>query len=133
MSYETERKMIEGRFRDAMPPGSAIQYGNNPFLPPKEGYMRISILGGGSGLMGIGSLSQRRHAGVIDVAIFVPNDSGEKMARDLADKIEAALAQLDLRVGSTRICTQGTNYQRLGKVGDWFQANVTVPYQREEY
>lgn len=132
MSYEIERQLIEDLFKTGMGPGSAIQFGNTPFNPPKEGYTRISILGGTSGLLGVGNIQQRRYPGVIDVTVFVPTDSGNKLTREIADKVDAALAHKDVRQGSTRIVTYGIQFTPIGKLGDWHQSNITVNFHRDE-
>lgn len=132
MSYELERKLIETQFKTAMPNGEPIQFGNTTFQPPSTGFVRLTILsGGGSSLLALTGGAQRRYGGVIDVAIFVPPDGGTKALREKADQVEAALAHQSLAEGAVRIVTFGTDFEEIGRAGDWYQGNVTVRFQRD--
>jgi hypothetical protein len=133
MNFDTERKLIETAFQQGMAPDKAIQWENNPFPePPKTGWVRLSVLGGQSFLAGIaGAESLQRFPGVIDVAIFVPRNGGKAALCQKADAISAILAHKSFASGSTRILTFGARLDVIGESGDWFQGNLTFPFQRD--
>jgi hypothetical protein len=133
MSFALERKLIETAYAAAMPAGSAIQFENTPFAAPAAGYTRISVMSGGEGRpIDITAAANRsRTPGVIDVSIFVPPDSGTAAVRAIADQVAAAIAHKTLTEGTTRIITFGPRLDLIGRAGDWFQANVTVRYERD--
>lgn len=132
MSHEIERRLIESRFQAAMPPNHPIQFGNTPFTPPATGFVRLTLLGGaGASLLALTGGAQRRHPGVIDVALFVPRDGGTRALRETADLVEAALAYQDLQEDTVRLVTFGAGFTELGPAGDWYQGNVSIRYQRD--
>lgn len=134
MSFELERKLIESAFKAGMPNGDPIQYSNTPLQPPAQGFTRITVKGGGgASLLGIGSITQRRSGGIVDVAIFVPRDAGTAGLRQKADQVEDCLAYQSFTEGNVRVVTFGAEFVDLGPMGDWHQGNVTLRYERETY
>lgn len=132
MSFELERKLIETAYAAGMPVNSAIEFENTKFTAPPAGYTRISVLSGGEGKrIGLTATDQQRHAGIIDVAIFCAPDAGTAGLRATADLVQAALAHKSLSEGFTRIVTFGASLQIIGRAGDWFQANVTIRFERD--
>lgn len=132
MSFDLERQLIEAAFKTGMPTGEAIQFENVNFSPPPAGFVRITTMGaGGSSLMNVGTLVQRRYPGIVDVAIFVARDVGPKGLRQKADLVETAIAHKTLTSGNVRVTTFGADFVVIGKSGDWHQGNVTIRFERD--
>lgn len=132
MSFELERKLIESAYQAGMPSGSSIQFGNAPFVAPSGSYTRLSVMSGGEGrLKEFTGTTSQRFPGVIDVAIFIAPDQGTGPARAIADQVAAALANQTLSEGGTTIRTYGARLDLIGRAGDWYQANVTIRYERD--
>lgn len=132
MSYDLERKIIEQAYKDEMPIGAAVQYGNTAFQAPSNGFTRINVISGGaSRLLEVGSTGNRRYVGVIDVSIFVVTDAGTSGLRVIARQVEDALAHRAFYESGTRIVTFGSEFTVLGKSGDWYQGNVSIRYERD--
>lgn len=132
MSYAIERQLIETAYQAGMPVNDPIQFSNVTFKPSAGGYTRLKVLsGGGSRLKAFVGTTQKRYAGVIDVAIFVPTNAGTAGLRAKADQVETALAHKTLTSGTTQIRTFGADFVELGEQGDWYQGNITIRFERD--
>lgn len=133
MSYASEQVMIETAIAYGVNERYPIQYGNTRFQPQAGTvWARVTIIGGQSQDLAVNS-SFRRAPGVIDVAIFVPPDSGEVKLRDLADIVCEAIENVEIKSPPHLVRTRGARLEVLGRRGDWYQANLTIPYERETY
>ena len=135
MSYETERVLIETTLKaGAVSASIPVQYPNAPLQPTDgTGFVRLSILGGQGSLSAVvGASSPTRHPGVIDLAIFRPRNAGGKPVRDWADTLAGILANKSLTSGTVRILTFTPRLDVIGESGDWFQANLSVPFVRDD-
>src|SRR5512143_941774 len=91
MSYDAQRQAIEERFHDnwTATPLSKVAWDNVAFAPPpNDEWVRLSIVGGDSNRMTIGS-SLHRSVGIIYVSCFVPVAKGSARAFALADAAAA--------------------------------------------
>ena len=133
MSFDLERKLIEGTFKASMPAGSEIEFDNDvPFRPTGDSYTRLAVMSGGEGRrMELTASNKHRFPGVIDVAIFIKPEVGTADMRTISDQVANALANQSLTEGTTRITTYGARLDVIGRVGDWFQGNITIRYERD--
>lgn len=133
MSFALERQLIETAYKSGMATGALIQFENVPFTPPTTGnYTRISILSGGEGRrVEVTASANERVPGVIDVAIFIPPDTGTATIRTLADSVSSVLANKTFTSGTTVVRTYGSRLDLIGRAGSWYQANVTIRYVRD--
>jgi hypothetical protein len=138
MSFDVERSLIETTLKTGNTAlagnAMAIQYPNTPFQPDASvGFVRLTILGGEGNLSAIvGASSPTRHPGVIDLAIFRPREAGMKPSRTWADYLAGILANKSLQSGTVRIVTFTPRLDDLGEVGDWRQANLSIPFVRDD-
>jgi hypothetical protein len=132
MSYAIERQLIETAYQAGMPANDPIQFSNVTFKAPSGGYTRLKVLsGGGSRLKAFVGTTQRRYAGAIDVAIFVPTKMGTAGLRAKADEVETALAHKTLTSGAVQVRTFGADFVEIGEQGDWYQGNITIRFERD--
>jgi hypothetical protein len=132
MSFTLERQLIETAYQAGMPVGSAIEFQNDRFVPTGNSYTRLSVMSGGEGRrVEVTATAHERVPGVIDVAIFVRNETGEALVRTIADQVTAALAYRTLQSGTTTLRTYGGRLDIIGESGDWFQGNVTIRFERD--
>lgn len=99
----------------------------------RPGYVRLTIMGGQGNLSAIvGDSSPTRFPGVIDLAIFTPKNMGGKSMTTWADALAGVLANKSLESGSVRVVTFTSRLDVIGESGDWFQANLSIPFQRDD-
>lgn len=133
MSFALERQLIETAYKNGMAVDSVIQFENVSFQAPTSGnYTRISVLSGGEGRrVEVTASANERVPGVIDVAIFVLPDTGTATIRALGDTIAGVLANKTFASGTTVVRTYGSRLDLIGRAGSWYQANVTIRYERD--
>lgn len=128
MSFDDERAAIEGRFNTQWGSTTEIAWDNVPFTPPATAWVRLSILPGESFNAALGATAVR-HPGVIVVQIFTPEDTGTAQARTLAQS--AANVFNNARFSGIRCRAAGIF--RVGTFDGWYQMNVNIPFERDEF
>lgn len=130
MSFEDERKAIEGRL-EANWTTTPIRYENVPFKETSAPYVALFILNGEGQQASLGTPALRRWPGVIKVQVFVPRDTGTKLARTYADTIGAVFDRAQFSSGNSgTISCRIPSISHVGLANGWNQINVTIPYQR---
>ena len=134
MSYEIERVLIETALKAGAATASIpIQWPNQAPRKDPDGFVRLTIMGGQGSLQAIvGASSPVRFPGVIDLAIFTNKNTGGKGMTTWADALAGILANQSLASGSVRIVTFTPRLDVIGESGDWFQANLSIPFQRDD-
>ena len=116
MSFSDERRAIEERLSSgfsALP----IKHENVPFKPPRNSpYIALTILSGEGLNASIGTdRALLRHAGVIQLDIFVPEDTGTEISRTHGDTLSDLFKNVQFEAGSSgRITTRVPSYSTLG-------------------
>ena len=128
MTWAQERIDIEGRLNTNWSTTS-IAMDNAPFTPTSgTAWIRLTILPGSAGALGFGRDTDIEYAGIIDIGIFVPIETGSSTARGYADTLGALF---NLKAFGSVDCDEARALN-LGKVDGWYQWNVTTPYSRIE-
>jgi len=141
MSFEDERRAIEGRFA-ANFTALAIKWENQPFdIVNDTAYVALTILTGAGHQASLGGASAlQRYAGVIQIDIYVPEDTGTKVAKQHADTIESIFRQVQFSAGSSgTIFTRTPSIKTLGTMAGsqraesgWHRTVVSVDYHRDK-
>lgn len=128
MSYAQERTDIESRL-NANWTTTSIAWGNIAFIPTiGTAWIRCTILPGDANGLSFGRDTNIEYAGIIDIGIFTPKDSGNNIARTYADTIAAIF---NMQNFGTVDCDEAFA-RNLGIEESWYNWNVTVPYFRIE-
>lgn len=132
MSFSDERRAIETRLADnfsALP----IWYENQKFdIPAGTPWVKITILNGAGRQASINSSPLQRYVGVIQIDVFVKQDSGTATARTHADTIEAIFRNAQFSAGSSGTITCRTpSITPVPDQDEWYQLSVSVSYHRD--
>lgn len=128
MSYSQERADIEARLNTNWTT-TPIAWDNVPYIPtPGTAWIRCTILPGNAEGLSFGRDTSIEYAGIIDIGIFVPKDSGSNIARTYADAIAAIF---NMQAFGTVDCDEA-RVQNLGIDEDWYMISVSTPFSREE-
>ena len=113
------------------PQSLAVEWPNVTGFKRPEGslWARVTFLGRDARQIEIGTPAKRfRVEGTVEVQIFGPLDKGEAPT--------VALATLIVRnfraVGAAGVTYRTPGIYVLGRVGDWFQVNVSIPWYAED-
>lgn len=100
---------------------------------PAEPWCRFTILNGDASRMSIGApgLNRTVHPGRVVVQVFVPRGRGEVLARRYAD--DAAAIFRTLKLSNYRFFPPAVAQVSSTVNDDWYQVNMTCPFQRDEY
>ena len=138
--FDTEWKAIQGDLEwsnrwGSKPAVVPVFYGNVEETPSgPQPFLRLTIATGDSMQAGLGGgATQRRWrtAGAVIVQIFVAINSGERIARQYADKVAAILR--GQRVGDLQFRAPSLVVIGAQSGGAWWQLNVNTPYYRDEF
>lgn len=133
MSFEDERRAIEGRFSSNYS-DTAVKYENVPFDQPSTSWVALNVLSG-EGINGSfgGTTNLQRNSGVIQVTIHTTEDSGTKTNRQLGDTVAGVFRNAQFSAGSSGTITcRMPAYIPRGIVDGWYTAVVSVPYRRDK-
>lgn len=130
MSYADEGTAILQRFYTEWAGTTGIAVPNKEFEPTAdEPWVRVSILGADAALVSSGNTGDRRyrHTGLVSVQVFVPKNTGDGVARTLAEQACAVFRGVtadDVVYGAPYVTPGGTD-------GNWYQLNVWAPFRRD--
>lgn len=128
MGYSQERIDIETRLNTNWTTTS-IAWDNIAFIPTQgTAWIRCTILPGNAEGLSFGRNTQIEYAGIIDIGIFVPKESGSNATRTYADTIAAIF---NMQAFGTIDCDEAYS-QNLGIDENWYHWVVTIPFGRRE-
>ena len=128
MSVDFIRQSIETRLNGNWT-DTPIAYENTPFTPEKgEPFIAPYILTGEGEQASLGSVAVNRWYGLLDIALFVPLDSGTKRAMELVDQLIKLFYHYE--VGGLTFLTG--SWERLGQDDNWYRYSVSIPFQYDE-
>jgi hypothetical protein len=130
MSFEATRVAIESRVQTNWTT-TPIKFENVPFKETKDAYVALFILEGEGQQVSLGTPATRRWPGVIIIQVFVPEDSGTKLAKTYADALAAIFDRVQFSSGNSgTISCRIPSVETVGAKDGWHQTNVTVPFKR---
>ncbi len=113
-----------------LPAGSVSLDANSTFEPPKTIYAVLSIRMGEAFQASAGGTTRLfRQPGLAIFQVFVPIDSGEAPALELADSIADGFRAVT--VGN--VMYETPSVQSVGRTDDKWQVNVTCPFEADLY
>lgn len=129
MSYQTALAAIEQRFQTQWGTTTPVQWPNRNYEPVAgDEWVRLTVLDGQSFMAGMGFSSNLfRHPGLIIVSIFVPRGSGERRVNELVDSVSGIWRNAQFG----EILCRAPSVEKVGESGEWYQVNVSVPFQRD--
>jgi hypothetical protein len=134
VSFAATQIAIEGRFvtEVSTPQSLSVEYENTTFTPPSDTvWARVTVREGESFPADFGSSSiRRRTPGVLFVNLFAPLNKGTKDVIVLADVVADKFSHADIGSG---LMFQTASIQRLGRVENEFQVNVTCPFVADDF
>lgn len=113
---------------------SKIEFINTRFCEPEgEIWIRISIREGEARQASLGNYTiLKRYAGSILIDIFIPNETGTREGREIADEISSIFDRKQFSYGSSgTIITRITSAQDVGLHEGWYQISCTTNYHRD--
>lgn len=131
MGFDSIKGSIEKHFQDNWDAFTPIEFSNILLQKsPNESWVRLTILNGESFMNGFtgGGVNQYRTPGLIVLNIFIPVGGGTSEGDKIADKAKDILrgAHFD---GITCFVPSLTE---IGIDGDWYQLNLTTPFNIDE-
>lgn len=130
--FDDARQAVESRLAASwlMTP---IKFENVPFKETDDPYVTLFILDGEGQQISLGTPAVRRWPSVIKVQIFVPQDTGSKLARTYADTIGAIFDRAQFSAGASGTMSCGIpSIAHVGITNGWDQFNVTIPLRRNK-
>ena len=91
-------------------------------------WVRFSIRANSADIASMGGVNNRkfRQAGAVIVQVFIPTNSGDGKAYEIADDVAAALR--GVTVSGVRLSAT-TPPQFVGPDGSWYQTNTSTPFE----
>lgn len=131
MSYLVQRQLIESHFKaqwESKHPEIPIAWQNVKNNGSDSGFVRISILNGGSYLKGLGDKKLYRYTGVISVDFYLPTKVGMKDVDTYCDTVN------DIFLGKTfnNIQCRSPSRSDLGVYNNHWRTNVSISFWRDE-
>lgn len=139
MGYAAGHNAIRTRFNTEWAGGAystvPVAWANAEFDPPSEDeWVRVTIFDAEAFQVSIGGVAGAgntyRHPGIVVVNIFVPINVGDGLALAMADAVATIFRAWQDATTKTRFLTPSVS--RIGTDGNWFQINVTCPFERDE-
>jgi len=106
-----------------------VQYDNARFTQPDGIWVRLAVLTSETLQWELGSEATERTEGIAIASIFIPWEKALKNANEIA---------IEIRSHFNRISVDGVTYrtpsapQNLGRVDEFFQVNVSIPFFIDE-
>lgn len=133
MSFDAERKIIEGQFNSGWQSSAPVKYENVEFSEPVNQPWAALFINPGEGFQAsLNPNPTHRIPGVIVVQIFTPKDKGTAQAKKLADKAAGIFRrQVFTDPTAGKIVCKTPTLRPAGEVQGWYQLNVIIPYYRD--
>lgn len=130
--FEDEAKAIEIRLTTNWTT-TPIRYVNAPFKETDQPYVALFVLDGDGHQISLGPVALRRWVGIIVIQIFVPQDSGSRVAKTYATTLAAIFDRVEFSTdASGLIRCRVPALREVGIINGWYQLNVEVPFIRDK-
>lgn len=133
MSFSAAFVIVNDRFASlfgASDPAVEILWPNMDGEPnTQQSWVKPFMLPGKSRLASIGKATRRwRNPGIFIVQVFSPIGVGEEVGLAIADSVVTAMRGITL----SGVRLKESSVTRVGADGQWFQHNVTTPYEYDD-
>lgn len=133
MSKEAAADTIRSRYKTLVADAETLptQYDNASFTPPEDSeWSRWTILFGDTTQVSVGATNQYRTAGIAVAQLFVPIETGDERAMQLADVVFTSFKPVTVNGVVFRTPGPPTNEGRDNK---WWQYNVNCPFYFDQF
>lgn len=134
MSMDAIRETFEAALLAEFPalhPGVPIAFLNTAFEQPKGApWIHVAVLGGPLMRANVGNGRQFKQMGVVNVTCLVPENTGTKVANQLADSVIKILCDRERAVPAFgSVTTYGTERRDRGAINGWYSINVMCDFR----
>ena len=135
MSFQDTRRAIESRFSANWTATAAnrIKWENTPFEQPASGtWVALTIMPGDAAIAGIAATPLNRYAGMIQVDIYAPENSGTDASWALVDSVSTIFRHQQFSAGSSgTITARVPSVHNMGTIDGCHRLVVPIPLQRD--
>lgn len=134
MSFTDAQILLEKKFADGWGNTIPCAFTNVPFSQPAGGkFVRFNIIPGDGSTASLGDSKLVRQLGVVMLQIFTAKNAGNKDANVLADAGAVILRNKQWTQNGMTVNTRAPYRQEVGERRDYYQVNLIVPFQVDEY
>lgn len=132
-STNTVREILEGYLQSGLLtqlPGVPVSFGNTRHLTPQVPWIYAAVIPNYQRRANIGSVEEFEICGIVNVTCMVPEDTGTKRLREMADAVDTVMMdrQIPIPAGG-HITTYGSTYRDRGSVNAWYAGNVFINWR----
>ncbi|MBU0651175.1 DUF4128 domain-containing protein [bacterium] len=136
MSYETERKLIETYFKSewdiSVYAGVPVKYENVDFVYPENSeFVALYIKSGSADQITLGDEPIVRNAGLVDIQLFAPINTGTKTIKEIIDFLVLMFERKQLSEGDVYIVFNQAQINEIGEQENYYQINVSFPFRKD--
>lgn len=142
MGYEVARKVITGYFKTGFKKPDTtdwlpVEYPNRALEDDKKtgktatAWARFTIVHGRKFAREVGTGSSRT-PGVVYLQIFLKEDSGTLLARQIADHLVGQFENVHLQTDTGIIRFRSVSSRELPAENGWDRTNIEMPFERDE-
>jgi hypothetical protein len=130
--FDDAAKAIEARLAAAWTV-TPIRYENAPFKETTAPYIALYVLDGEGHQVSLQAAPLRRWVGIITIQIFVPQDTGTRVAKGYANTLGAIFDRAEFSSGASGLIrSRIPSIREIGILNGWYQVNVDVPFIRDK-
>lgn len=133
MSTDTIRELLESYIQMNYPayqPSVPIKFANTRFDNPTVPWIYVTVIPNMTTRANIGANGEFEVLGCVNVTCMVPEHTGTKNVRALADSVANVLLDRQIMVpGGGHITTYGLDTRERGVVNGWYAVNVFVNWR----
>lgn len=129
------REVFEGAMLaefTALEPTVPIAFLNDKFEQPtnRSPWIQVAVVGGPGGRVQLGSPYPRWQWGVLNVTCMVPEGTGTKRVREIADAVVRVMADRQRTLaGVGSVTTYGIEQKDRGVINGWYVVNVMMDWR----
>ena len=130
MSLANIEKIIMERFANNWT-ATDIEYQNTEYQANRtDPFVKITVIPGNENIIGFGGDSNKlyRTVGVVFFGIFVPVDTGTRLALIYADQIAAIFRGIE----DQGVIFRNIEINEVGELSGWFQFNLSIDFESDE-
>lgn len=133
MSFDQAREAIFETFKTEFGtayPSTKVYFENQPFEQPKGApWVSIAFLPNVSHRAALGPGNQFHHLGVLNVNVYVPENTGTKVMHQMGDKVFNILADREWSLAAGALTTYGCERRTRGATQGWYIHNVQCEFR----
>jgi hypothetical protein len=133
MSTDTIRQLLEERVQMEFPvyqPTVPVTFANTRFDQSTGPWIYVVVIPNYTERAALANQSEFESCGIVNVTCMVPEMTGTKHIREIADAVAKVLLDRQIAIpGGGHITTYGLQNRERGVVSGWYTINVIVMYR----